>query len=118
MLKAVENINNGELGQGVIDNKLFRDAVKTPCCGTCYCEDCIQTHLLERYFICPNCGKKLASLDKLVPDLAERRRVGDHFEKAIEESREAAATEEMEDEAKVTPNMIREDFFTSCTGNH
>ncbi|KAJ3826779.1 DWNN domain-containing protein [Lentinula raphanica] len=160
MLKAVENINNGELGQGVmvtpeggfvvaqpdlaswqkqvsrtnkiltaaevrerntpsdatlvcpIDNKLFRDAVKTPCCGTSYCEDCIQTHLLERDFICPSCGKKIASLDKLVPDFERRGRVNEYIQKAIDESRrEAAASEEMEDGTKETINL-EQDFYS------
>ncbi|KIK61793.1 hypothetical protein GYMLUDRAFT_42840 [Collybiopsis luxurians FD-317 M1] len=160
MLKAVENVNTGELGQGVmvtpeggyvvaqpdlaswqkqvsrsnkvltaaevrerntppdltlvctIDNKLFRDAVKTPCCDTCYCEDCIQTHLLERDFICPNCGKKIASLDKLLPAHDERRRVNDYINNAIEESRrEAAATEDMEDGTKDTINL-EQDFYS------
>ncbi|KAJ3978072.1 DWNN domain-containing protein [Lentinula raphanica] len=160
MLKAVENINNGELGQGVmvtpeggfvvaqpdlaswqkqvsrtnkiltaaevrerntpsdaslvcpIDNKLFRDAVKTPCCGTSYCEDCIQTHLLERDFICPSCGKKIASLDKLVPDFERRGRVSEYIQKAIDESRrEAAASEEMEDGTKETINL-EQDFYS------
>ncbi|KAJ3721212.1 DWNN domain-containing protein [Lentinula raphanica] len=160
MLKAVENINNGELGQGVmvtpeggfvvaqpdlaswqkqvsrtnkiltaaevrerntpsdatlvcpIDNKLFRDAVKTPCCGTSYCEDCIQTHLLERDFICPSCGRKIASLDKLVPDFERRGRVNEYIQKAIDESRrEAAASEEMEDGTKETINL-EQDFYS------
>nr|GAT45681.1 predicted protein [Mycena chlorophos] len=133
MLKAVENPNIAELGQGVmvtpdggyvvaqpdsaswqkqvarpkgltaaevhersptdpslacpIDNKLFRDAVKTPCCGTNYCEECIQTHLLERDFICPNCAKKIASLDKVLVDKPMRTKVLDYIEKTIEESR-------------------------------
>ncbi|KAJ3797421.1 DWNN domain-containing protein [Lentinula aff. detonsa] len=169
MLKAVENINNGEIGQGVmvtpeggyvvaqpdlaswqkqvsrtnkilsaaevrerdtpsditlvctIDNKLFRDAVKTPCCGTSYCEDCIQTHLLERDFICPNpsCSRKIASLDKLIPDLEQRRRVNEYIQNAIEESRrEAAASEEMEDGTKhisVFPQEtinLEQDFYS------
>ncbi|KAG6821425.1 hypothetical protein H0H93_010149 [Arthromyces matolae] len=56
-----------------IDNKLFRDAVKTPCC--------------ERDFICPNCGKKVASLDKLIVDKPTRVKVVDYIEKAIEESK-------------------------------
>ncbi|KAJ4466124.1 DWNN domain-containing protein [Lentinula edodes] len=162
MLKAVENINNGELGQGVmvtpeggyvvaqpdlaswqkqvsrtnkvltaaevrdrntpsdltlvcpIDNKLFRDAVETPCCGTSYCEDCIQTHLLERDFICPNpnCGKKIASLDKLSPNHEKRRRVSEYIQKAIEDSRrEAADSEEMEDGTKETINL-EQDFYS------
>ncbi|KAF9530445.1 DWNN domain-containing protein [Crepidotus variabilis] len=72
-----------------IDNKLFRDAVKTPCCGAAYCEECIQTHLLERDFICPSCGKKIASLDKLLLDKPMRTKVADYIEKAIEESKKA-----------------------------
>jgi protein MPE1 len=70
-----------------IDNKLFRDAVKTPCCGTLYCEECIQTHLLERDFLCPNCGKKIASLDKVGMDKPMRTKVADYIDKTIEESK-------------------------------
>ena len=67
-----------------IDNRIFRDAVKTPCCGTAYCEDCIQTHLLEKDFICPNCASKVASLDKLGIDKPTRKRVADYINKEIE----------------------------------
>ncbi|EIN06104.1 DWNN-domain-containing protein [Punctularia strigosozonata HHB-11173 SS5] len=70
-----------------IDNKLFKDAVKTPCCGTTFCEECIQTHLLERDFICPSCGKKIQSLDKLIPDKPTRTKVGEYIHKAIEDSK-------------------------------
>ncbi|KAH9479364.1 putative RING finger protein P8B7.15c [Psilocybe cubensis] len=70
-----------------IDNKLFRDAVKTPCCNKAYCEECIQTYLLERDFVCPNCQKKIPSLDKLAVDKPTRTKVTDYIEKAIEESR-------------------------------
>ncbi|KAF5336100.1 hypothetical protein D9611_006429 [Ephemerocybe angulata] len=133
MLKAVENPNGAEIGQGVmvtpdggyvvaqpdltswqkkiskpkaitlsdirertpsdpslacpIDNKLFQEAVKTPCCGTAYCEECIQSHLLDRDFVCPNCNKKIASLDKLVPDIATRAKVSAYIDKTLEDSR-------------------------------
>jgi len=70
-----------------IDNRLFRDAVKTPCCNRVYCEECIQTHLLERDFICPNCDKKISSLDKLLVDKPTRTRVADYIERAVEESK-------------------------------
>ena len=73
-----------------IDNKLFLDAVKTPCCGTLYCEECIQTHLLENDFICPKCSKKIQSLDKLVIDKPMRTRVGDYIDKVVREEGEAA----------------------------
>ncbi|KAF9048261.1 DWNN-domain-containing protein [Hymenopellis radicata] len=78
-----------------IDNKLFRDAVKTPCCGSSYCEECIQTHLLERDFICPNCSKKIASLDGLEADTPTRAKVNDYIEGEIEKSRTEGADEEM-----------------------
>ncbi len=77
-----------------IDNRLFRDAVKTPCCNTAYCEECIQTHLLERDFVCPNCGKKIASLDKLIVDKPMRIKVADYIDKAIEESKREGGSEE------------------------
>lgn len=67
-----------------IDNKLLKDAVKTPCCGTVYCEECIQTHLLERDFVCPSCSAKIQSLDKLIPEKAMRVKVGEYIEKEIE----------------------------------
>lgn len=70
-----------------IDKKLFRDAVKTPCCGTLYCEECVQTHLLERDFNCPNCEGKIPSLDKLIVDRPMRAKVRDYIEKEIEKSK-------------------------------
>ncbi|KAH8988210.1 DWNN-domain-containing protein [Lactarius akahatsu] len=69
-----------------IDNRIFRDAVKTPCCGTAYCEDCIQTHLLEKDFICPSCASKVASLDKLAIDKPTRMKVADYIAREIEAS--------------------------------
>jgi len=69
-----------------IDNRILRDAVKTPCCGTAYCEDCIQTHLLEKDFICPHCASKVASLDKLAIDRAMRQKVTDYITNEIEAS--------------------------------
>ncbi|KAI0032305.1 DWNN domain-containing protein [Vararia minispora EC-137] len=74
-----------------IDHKLFQDAVKTPCCGAAYCEECIQTHLLEKDFACPSCGTKIASLDKLMPDHDVRTRVATHIENEIEASKKERA---------------------------
>jgi len=72
-----------------VDNKLFLDAVKTPCCGTLYCEECIHTRLLENDFVCPKCGEKVPSLDKLIVDKPMRTRVGDYIDKVIKETQEA-----------------------------
>ena len=65
-----------------------------PCCGAAYCEECIQTHLLERDFVCPNCGKKIPSLDKLVVDKPMRTKVADHIDKVIEQSKREVTDEE------------------------
>ena len=65
---------------------LFHDAVRTPCCSTTYCEECIQNHLLENDFTCPNCQSKIPSLDRLVMDKPTRTRVMDYVDKAIAES--------------------------------
>ncbi|TCD71850.1 hypothetical protein EIP91_003193 [Steccherinum ochraceum] len=74
-----------------IDHKLFKDAKKTPCCGTRYCEECIESHLLERDFICPSCGRKIASLDKLMIDKSTRTKVHDYIDKEIEKSKQQEA---------------------------
>ncbi|TRM65599.1 DWNN domain-containing protein [Schizophyllum amplum] len=91
-----------------IDNQLFRDAVKTPCCNTSYCEECIQTHLLERDFICPSCGKKIPSLDKLIIDKTAREHVWEYIEKIIEESKKG---EEEDEEVSVEEGeQVRKDY--------
>ncbi|KIM44717.1 hypothetical protein M413DRAFT_442673 [Hebeloma cylindrosporum] len=87
-----------------IDNKLFRDAVKTPCCNTSYCEECIQTHLLERDFVCPNCTKKVMSLDKLYADKPTRSKVADYIERAIEESKKEGGEESSNGKAETNTN--------------
>ncbi|KAM5534666.1 hypothetical protein V8D89_011678 [Ganoderma adspersum] len=84
-----------------IDGKLFRDAVKTPCCGTLYCEECVQTHLLERDFLCPNCARKIPSLDKLIVDKPTRARVHDYVDGEIERSRQEAEKAERQEREKL-----------------
>jgi len=87
-----------------IDNKLFKDAVKTPCCETSYCEECIQTHLLERDFMCPKCNKKIPSLDKVVMDKPTRTKVADYIDKKVEESRKEAEEDVGSNPAASDPN--------------
>jgi len=66
-----------------ICSNLFRDAVRTPCCSKSFCEECIQTHLLENDFTCPNCQKSITSLDRLSLDKPMRTRVMDYIDKQI-----------------------------------
>ena len=51
-----------------IDKRLFVDPVKTPCCQTTYCNDCITNTLLDENLQCPSCGKDEVSIDDLKPD--------------------------------------------------
>jgi len=69
-----------------ICTRLFRDAMKTPCCSKTFCEECIQTHLLERDFICPGCQSKISSLGNLLPDLASRERAQQYVASEIAKS--------------------------------
>lgn len=71
-------------------NKLFKDAVKTPCCQKTYCDDCIQNSLVESDLICPNCDTKDVLLDRLVPDAEAREKVKDFLDnkKVLEDSKE------------------------------
>jgi hypothetical protein len=96
-----------------IDNRIFRDAVKTPCCGTAYCEDCIQTYLLEKDFICPSCASKVASLDKLAIDKPTRTRVADYITREIEASQKEEDTSEFTPVGSVSQVTIPDTFFLS-----
>ncbi|KAH9995415.1 DWNN domain-containing protein [Russula compacta] len=96
-----------------IDNRILRDAVKTPCCGTAYCEECIQTHLLEKDFICPHCASKVASLDKLAVDRPIRRKVADYITGEIEASQreeDGQATNESTPAGSVSQTPVLEDL--------
>lgn len=66
-----------------IDNRLFVDPVKTPCCGKVYCHECLENALLDSDLACPSCGE-LIPIDDLVTDQ-------DTVEKIREYEREKAA---------------------------
>ena len=71
--------------------RLTKNPVRTPCCRVTFCEECIQTHLLEHDFVC-RCGKKIASLDRLEPDEKKREEVGGVVRGMIEESRKESVS--------------------------
>ncbi|KAJ9125433.1 hypothetical protein QFC22_000394 [Naganishia vaughanmartiniae] len=74
-----------------ICSRLLREAVRTPCCKTLYCEECIHTTLLEQDFVCPSCESKIVSLDRLKPDDEARQKVEDFVKLEIERSKESNA---------------------------
>ena len=51
-----------------IDNRLFVEPTKTPCCNTTYCNECITNALLESGLTCPSCSTEDIVLDHLLPD--------------------------------------------------
>ncbi|KAJ1307073.1 hypothetical protein OPQ81_008052 [Rhizoctonia solani] len=84
-----------------ICDRLTKNAVRTPCCKQTFCEECIQTYLLEHDFVC-RCGKKIASFDRLEVDEKRREKVAEVVMNMIEESRNESAKQEME-ESQATP---------------
>ncbi|KAK6520618.1 E3 ubiquitin-protein ligase rbbp6 [Arthrobotrys conoides] len=84
-----------------IDNKLFKDAVKTPCCKKTYCDDCIQNALVESDLVCPNCDTKEVLLDRLIPDTETRERVKEYLDS------KRAASEEKEKEKSKSPTPAK-----------
>ncbi|KAI3325990.1 DWNN-domain-containing protein [Xylariaceae sp. AK1471] len=51
-----------------IDDRMFIDPMKTPCCEKTYCNDCITNALIESDFICPGCQTDGVLIDDLKLD--------------------------------------------------
>jgi protein MPE1 len=85
--------------------------VKTPCCSTTYCEECIHTSLLEHDFVCPNCESKIGSLDKVKPDETKREKVEEYVKGQVEKNKlnGPGQVEEMKKEEEET--KVRVNFF-------
>jgi len=97
-----------------IDNKLFREAMKTPCCGTVYCEECIETRLQEQGFDCPHCSNKIPSLDKLIHDKPMRARVKDYIIKEIKAGKTEdtkPSTAGQQGDANATFDQIDQEYY-------
>ena len=101
-------------------SKLLRDAVKTPCCGTRFCEEDIQTHLLEHDFVCPECEKSIQDLDRLEMDQETRDKVKEYVEEAIkrseQEAESAAAGNDKQAEGSSTQNREDESSYDEQNG--
>lgn len=81
-------------------SKVVRDAVKTPCCSTTFCEECIQTHLLDNDFTCAECEKRIADLGELQRDDEKRKAVREYIDSEIEKSERKVEDMEREKEEK------------------
>ncbi|KAF2676532.1 DWNN-domain-containing protein [Lentithecium fluviatile CBS 122367] len=96
-----------------IDNRMFVDPVKTPCCGKTYCHDCIENALADRDLVCPNCSTEgvliddLAADDEMVQKMkayeAEKAKEKLEKEQQAQEEAKAAATPSNNEENSVPP---------------
>lgn len=67
-------------------NKLLREAVRTPCCSTLFCQECIVNYLLEHEFQCAECEKRVKDLGDLKRDDEARKQVREYIDGEIEKS--------------------------------
>lgn len=72
--------------------------MKTPCCSTSYCEECIHNYLSENDFVCPECESKVKSLKNLVKDEDRRERAKKYLEDTLQASKAAGEAEKAEKE--------------------
>jgi protein MPE1 len=76
-----------------ICGKLVKDATRTPCCKKLYCDQCIQSALLESDFVCPGCGANEVLLQDLKPDEEVRGQIAEYIKKWEEERRPTSPPE-------------------------
>ncbi|PNS16039.1 hypothetical protein CAC42_4440 [Sphaceloma murrayae] len=89
-----------------IDKRLLVDPVKTPCCETTYCRECIENALLSSDFVCPGCSTDGVLVDNLVEDEEAARKIKEYEEAqnkekdAVDKAKSASPAPE---EAAATP---------------
>ncbi|KAG4305765.1 hypothetical protein PORY_000675, partial [Pneumocystis oryctolagi] len=60
-------------------HKLMKNPSKIPCCQEEYCEECIQTALLESDFVCPKCETKDILLDTIQINNDKKEKVKEYI---------------------------------------
>lgn len=98
-------------------NRLLRDAVKTPCCSTSYCEECIHNYLSENDFVCPECESKIKSLKNLVKDEDRRERAKKYLEDTLKASKAIGEAEKAEKEKNEGKNEHGKEISTASDDN-
>lgn len=104
--EAADQSNNQELEElGIqcpLDKKLFVDPVKTPCCGTTYCNLCLDEALIESDLTCPKCETNPCIFEDAVADEDMIAKV-----RKYEEGR-SAEKKAKEEAAKSPPSEVKE----------
>ncbi|KAI9812635.1 MAG: hypothetical protein M1827_004624 [Pycnora praestabilis] len=92
-----------------IDKRMFVDPMKTPCCGRTYCNECINTALVESDLVCPGCASESVLIDDLVSDDDTNAKI-----KAYEEGK---TTVKREEEKSKTPVIKKEEKSSNDNAN-
>jgi protein MPE1 len=75
---------------------LFVDPMKTPCCGTTYCHDCIENALLENDLTCPGCETENVSLEALEPDEEMKEKIKAYQDEKSNDKQRSASPQAQE----------------------
>lgn len=92
-----------------IDERMFVDPMKTPCCGQTFCRQCIESALEEGDLVCPHCNEEEVLVDNLVKD--------EEMVNKIREYQAEKAAEKMEAAAKQHNEQIASDSSKQSTDN-
>lgn len=63
-----------------IDQRMFIDPMKTPCCEKTYCNECITNALIEGDLACPGCQAENILIDDLKPDTETLEKISAYLE--------------------------------------
>lgn len=93
-----------------IDERPFDRPTKTPCCSKTYCQNCIETALLDNDFVCPNCEEQ-ALLDDLMDDKESEDKLKQYQEeKAAEKAaKDKAGSQSPDSAASPTPDSANDE---------
>ena len=91
-----------------IDNRMFVDPVKTPCCGKTYCHDCIENALADRDLVCPNCSTDGVLIDDLAADEEMIQKIKAYEADKAKEKLEKEHQAQEEAKAAATPSNNEE----------
>lgn len=80
-----------------LDNKMFIDPMKTPCCAKTYCNDCITNALIEGDLVCPGCQTEGVLIDDLKPDDDMTAKIEAYLKEKSDAAKEKARSKSPED---------------------
>lgn len=87
--------------------------MKTPCCQTAYCENCISDHINDNDNICPECESVIKNESLLKPDTDRRTRVKEYIDEMIKVTKDDSQNKDEEDGRDQTSeyeeDLIKED---------